>query len=351
MFPSFTDAPRLRMVLVAVVLLMAAVACTPRAVVEPAVARHDGGGSVIAPAGPDQPDPAPAPSSASEAAPATEPEPQPEPDTPQQDVAITATGVPVKVVGANEQGSVVKSPCGRDVVVAGLQPLGRVQVVVDPGHGGPIDTGAVGANELREADLNLAVARAFVAELSARGIPAVLTRSGDYAVPIPVRVEFADATDAAMFVSIHHNAPMMDRSAGPGTEVFVQSDSHASERLGGLFQEEIVAELSQFDVAWVGAPDAGALRVEEPDGSESYGIIRLARTPTALVELGYMANPAEAAFFATDAYPGIAATALADAAEAYLVTDRLEGFRAGLRTFTAGHSHASVECADPALVP
>lgn len=291
-------------------------------------------------------DPAPA-------APGTESEPPaPEPEAPaaQDDVGLTATGIPVAVLDRTDDAVIVRSPCGNEVAVPAVEPLGEIQVVVDPGHGGPVDTGAVGANGLVEAHLNLAVANAFVTELERRGIRAVSTRTGDYAVPIRVRTDFTDATDAAVFVSIHHNAPNMPRSARPGTEVFVQGSAE-SIRLGALMQESIVTTLSAHNVSWVSAPDAGVLRVQEPDGSESYGLVRLAATPMALVELGYLANPHEAAFFATDAYPAIAAQALADAAEAYLTTDELADAAPAHRTFTAGRSHAAVRCTDPPLAP
>lgn len=267
----------------------------------------------------------------------------------QNDVAVTPSGIPVAVLQSDDDGHVVRAPCGNDVTIPALQPLGSVQVVIDPGHGGPVDTGAVGANGLVESHLNLTVAETFAQQLEERGISAVLTRTGDYAVPIPVRTDFADRTDARVFVSIHHNAPMANPSLEPGTEVFVQSDSADSARLGALVQDEVTAALGQFDINWVSARDAGVLRVEEPDGSESYGIIRRAQTPTVLAELGYLANPAEAALFATEGYPLIAARALADAVEDYLTTDRYAGFTPGLRVFTAGHSHATEDCANPAL--
>jgi N-acetylmuramoyl-L-alanine amidase len=290
---------------------------------------------------------APGPSTEPTATPTEPAEPEP---VVQDDVGITPTGIPVAVLDRTEDAVIVRSPCGNEVAIPSVEPLGEVQVVVDPGHGGPVDTGAVGANGLVEAHINLAVANAFVAELGRRGITAVSTRTGDYAVPIRVRTDFTDATDAAIFVSIHHNAPNMPRSAGPGTEVFVQGSAE-SIRLGALMQDAIVTALAQHDVNWVSAPDAGVLRVQEPDGSEAYGLVRLAATPMALVELGYLANPHEAAFFATDVYPVIAGQALADAAEAYLTTDEFADAAPAHRTFTAGRSHAAVRCTDPPLTP
>lgn len=264
--------------------------------------------------------------------------------------AVTSTGIPVEVVERTPGGHVVRTPCGSPAELDALEPLAPVTVVVDAGHGGPVDTGTIGPNGLRESDLNLTVARALASELEDRGIPAALTRTGDYAVPIQVRASFAEAAGAALLLSVHHNAPTSARSAVPGTEVYVQSTLPESARLGGLLYEEAMRTLGQFDVAWTRRHDAGVLSVRLDDGRDAFGILRLPQVPTALVELGYLANPAEAAFFATDTYVGAAATALADGAEAYLTTDRAgPGSTQPPRTFTPRRSHAPDECANPPL--
>jgi len=265
-------------------------------------------------------------------------------------VAVTATGVPVAVVDHTPQGHVVTSPCGTSVVLDAVTALDPVTVVLDPGHGGPVDTGAVGPNGLRESDINLAVAQAVASELEDRGISAALTRTADYALPIQVRTAFAEAAEADLMLSVHHNAPASARSAVPGTEVYVQSTSAESGRLGGIVYEETMASLARFDVAWTRRHDAGVVQVLLADGRDAYGILRLSPVPTALVELGYLANPSEAAFFATDAYVAAVATALADSTESYLTTDRAgDGHVQPARNFTPRRSHAPDECADPPL--
>ena len=67
-------------------------------------------------------------------------------------------GALLPVVGTFAGSQVVSSTCGQEVVYEGGIPLeGPVDVVLDPGHGGP-ETGSVGANGLVERDLNLLVA-------------------------------------------------------------------------------------------------------------------------------------------------------------------------------------------------
>ncbi len=241
---------------------------------------------------------------------------------------ITPTGVSVAVLGVNEGKFVVTTPCGSISTVSAGLPLQGVRVVVDPGHGGSYDVGAVGPNGLAERDLNLTLSYAVLNELSSRDIPAASTRNGHYGSLLSVRAAFADALGAEALVSIHHNGPTYSIGSQPGTEVYVQSVSAQqaradSARLGGLLYQEITNALSGFDnVAWSRVPDAGVLRVLLPGGRDAYGMIRRPTVPAVLVEYGYLSNRSEAALFATDEYIRVAAKATVNAIEAYLNTNR-----------------------------
>ena len=242
---------------------------------------------------------------------------------------MSSTGVPVAVVGRTAGGGyLVRTPCGNTAKITTGEPVEAVRVVLDPGHGGRFDSGAVGPNGLAEHALNLRLSRAIVDELDGRGIPATITRTGNYGMWLSARAEFADATGADALISIHHNAPTWRLGDSPGTEVYVQSDADGtprsdSARLGGLLYEEITRALADFDdVAWSRLPNAGVLRVLFPDGGDAYGMIRRPAIPAVLVEYGYLSNPSEAELFATDEYIDVAAEATANAIEAYLGTDR-----------------------------
>ena len=204
---------------------------------------------------------------------------------------ITPSGVIVSVIEKGATGYVVRTPCGNTATIGNGEPVGAVRVVLDPGHGGDVDSGAVGSNGLREADINLTVAQATEEELLARDIPVVLTRTGDYAIRIGSRAQLADDLGAEILVSIHHNAPTPGPSTTPGTEIFVQSDSERSRRLGGLIWEHVVDGLSGVDdVDWSAAPDAGVLRVLNPEGEDAYGMVRLPQTVSVLSELAYISS-------------------------------------------------------------
>ncbi len=263
---------------------------------------------------------------------------------------LSPRGVLVRVTGEIDGGYVVDSPCGSPVVIPWGQPVGPVQVVIDPGHGGD-EEGAVAESGLTEAELNLALSRRTAAELTRRSIDVVLTRNGDYRIPIRGRAALADALAPAIFVSIHHNTPASAPSTEPGTEVFVQSTSDLSRRLGGLLYESVVGELSQFDVEWTARSDAGVLTVIDDEGQDAYGIARYPATPSALVEMAYLGNPKEEALLATDDYLEVAAAALADGIERYLTTEEVgSGFVDAPRVFNPQSNTGGVDgCVDPPL--
>lgn len=241
---------------------------------------------------------------------------------------MTPTGVPVAVLERSGDGYLVRTPCGNTAKVADGEPIEGVRVVLDPGHGGRYEVGAVGPNGLPEDVLNLTLSEAILAELADRGIAAATTRTGDYGSLLSVRAAFADATGAEALISIHHNAPTWRLRDTPGTEVYVQSVTDgvprpSSARLGSLLYEEITATLARFEgIQWAYLPNAGVLRVLFPEGGDAYGMIRRPMIPAVLVEYGYLSNRSEAALFATDEYISAAAIATADAIEAFLDTDR-----------------------------
>jgi N-acetylmuramoyl-L-alanine amidase len=237
---------------------------------------------------------------------------------------VTPTNVTVAILGRVGTGWSVETPCRRTAIVHGGTPLADVRVMIDPGHGGG-ESGAV-ANGLRESQLNLETARQLQKDLAARGIRAALTRTGDYLLPIRSRVAFVNRVHPAMLISLHLNAGSAADHTGPGTEVYYQHASAASKRLAGLVWQRVFSELGRYHAHWVGASYAGALDRLNAAGDDYYGMLRLTTVPAVLVEPVYMSEPSEAALLETARFRDSQATAIADAAKAYL-TSRVGGGR------------------------
>jgi N-acetylmuramoyl-L-alanine amidase len=97
------------------------------------------------------------------------------------------------------------------------------RIVIDAGHGGS-DPGAIGPTGLREADVNLDVARRLAERLATRyGFQVALTRDRDVFVPLEQRASHANGTTADLFVSIHCNAATNRDARGIAT--FALEDS------------------------------------------------------------------------------------------------------------------------------
>lgn len=259
---------------------------------------------------------------------------------------IAPSGVPLAVTAVNGDMIEVLTPCGDPLSIEEGEPVYEVDVVIDPGHGGPVDTGAVGSNGLAEKEINRRVSLEVAEILEERGIATVLTRTGDYPIPIRTRTEYASLMGAEVLVSIHHNAPAAPASDIPGVEIFVQHDSADSQRLGGLLYDATMQALGEFDIDWDRAPDAGVMTVLNTEGSDAYGMVRLPAMPSALVELGYMANPVEAVLYRTPEYVPVAATAVADAIDAFLTGEEEGAALVEGRVFNPSRGVGRDQCVD-----
>lgn len=101
-----------------------------------------------------------------------------------------------------------------------------ITVVLDAGHGGE-DPGAKGRRGTYEKTVTLVIARRLKGLIDAEpGMRAVLTRDGDFFVPLQTRVEKSRRLRADLFVSIHADAFV--RPHARGSSVFALSESGAT---------------------------------------------------------------------------------------------------------------------------
>ena len=114
-------------------------------------------------------------------------------------------------------------------------------IVIDPGHGGE-DPGARGRRGSHEKDITLMIARRLKGLIDAEpGMRAVLTRDGDYYLPLNARVEKARRVKADLFVSVHADAFI--RPHARGSSVFTLSQRPTSEAARWLAKQENDSDL------------------------------------------------------------------------------------------------------------
>lgn len=117
-----------------------------------------------------------------------------------------------------------------------------VTVVLDPGHGGE-DPGAIGRGGSYEKNVTLSIARRLKAMIDGEpNMRSLMTRDGDYFIPLAQRVDKARRVRADLFVSIHADAFV--KPTARGSSVFVLSEHGASSTAARwLAQRENAADL------------------------------------------------------------------------------------------------------------
>lgn len=124
------------------------------------------------------------------------------PPTPEPPASLT--GLPAGQDSTAALGSLVQAP----VVLPPLPPPGvrpRFLVIVDAAHGGE-ERGALLATGIEEKHVVLALARRVKHELMTRGVQCAMVREYDVTVPMEARAVLANASHAAVYVTLHAGA-------------------------------------------------------------------------------------------------------------------------------------------------
>jgi N-acetylmuramoyl-L-alanine amidase len=206
-----------------------------------------------------------------------------------------------------EQGG--KSLVSRTDVAKTIEPLirphrvpnvGKVQtVVLDAGHGG-YDKGQV-SRYGAEKDFALDVARKLRPILQAKGLRVIMTREGDYFVPLEVRAKIANAARNAIFVSIHFNATNDDPNA-TGFEIFSFTPRGAPSTSDGTVTASSVNMQPGSSVdaqslalsACVYHSVLGQLREYDRGIKRArFAVLRLTKVPAVLIEGGFLTDGGE----------------------------------------------------------
>jgi len=117
-----------------------------------------------------------------------------------------------------------------------------VTIAIDAGHGGE-DPGAIGRGGNREKDVTLSIAHRLKGRIDAEpNMRAMLTRDGDFFIPLQHRVQKARRVQADLFLSIHADAFI--KPTARGSSVFVLSENGASSSAARwMAQRENAADL------------------------------------------------------------------------------------------------------------
>src|SRR6187551_770983 len=178
--------------------------------------------------------------------------------------------------------------------------VGKVQtVVLDPGHGGH-DKGQV-SRYGAEKDFALDVARKLRSILQAKGLRVIMTREGDYFVPLEVRAKIANSSRNSIFVSIHFNASGDDPNA-TGFEIFSftprgapsTSDTNVNARSFNMQPGSSVDAQSMALSSCIYHSVLGQLREYDRGIKRArFAVLRLTKVPAVLIEGGFLTEGGE----------------------------------------------------------
>jgi N-acetylmuramoyl-L-alanine amidase len=182
-------------------------------------------------------------------------------------------------------------------------------VIIDAGHGGE-DGGTVGVNRAYEKDINLSIAKKLDTFLRAAGIRTVMTRTEDIllydrntnyegrkkVLDLAARLKISEEYENAIFVSIHMNA--FPEAKYKGLQVYYSPNDPLSENLAQRIQVMTKEALMQENN-----------RKIKSSGGKIFLLDRM-KTPSVLIECGFLSNPEECERLCDEAYQNELATVI-----------------------------------------
>ena len=195
-------------------------------------------------------------------------------------------------------------------------------ILVDAGHGGE-DYGAIGKSNSREKDVNLAIAKKLVTTINQNpDLTAVLTRSGDYYIPLTKRITIAQREKATMFISIH--ADSVESTSAKGGSIYTLSEKgnnsqlakqleqseNSVDQFGGVetvidsdqFLKNILTDFSRKDRDIQSLQLAneilnqlkkiGPVHKKEPQKA-NFVVLKTPAIPSVLIETAFISNPTQ----------------------------------------------------------
>lgn len=222
-------------------------------------------------------------------------------------------------------------------------------IVIDPGHGG-IDPGAVGAGNLLEKNLVLAVAKRVQAQLAATGnYDIVMTRTRDVFISLNDRLKMSRKAGADLFISIHADSieqtyaqsikgatvyTLSERASDAEARAIAEKEN-ASDLIAGLdvakgeenddvknilidlMKRETANFSAEFSRTLVRSLKSKISLSRDPERAAAFKVLRQTHAPSVLVELGYVSNPEESRQMQASEWQDKVAASIAGAVNAY----------------------------------
>ena len=224
-----------------------------------------------------------------------------------------------------------------------------ITIALDAGHGGE-DPGARGANGSREKVITLQIAKRLKEKIDAEpNMRALLTRDGDYFVPLGTRVVKARKFKADLFISIHADA--FTNPAARGSSVFALSEKGAtsasarylakkeneSDLIGGvslggkdpllaktlldLSQAATINDSLKLGKAVLGhIADVNKLHKNHVEQA-GFAVLKSPDIPSILVETAFISNPEEEKKLNEDAYQDKLVDSILNGIKKYFATN------------------------------
>jgi N-acetylmuramoyl-L-alanine amidase len=255
-----------------------------------------------------------------------------------------ASGLGANGLGASTldaEAPLLQPPLPRPAVSPQARALGMYKpvIVLDPGHGG-MDGGAVKLGTV-EKNVVLAFSLKLREKLQATGRYKVLmTRDTDTFVELNARREFAERNMAALFVAVHadyahakargatiYSLREVSANVLAGKDLSALANANAEGDLGAV--KEILADLARREVDMTrGRTNVFVKSVIEfmgestgmkdnPDRAAAFVVLKSAKVPSILIELGYVTNEADAELLKSEDWREKVATSITTAIENY----------------------------------
>ena len=241
-----------------------------------------------------------------------------------------------------------------EITLASFNPRPEKQktiiVAIDAGHGGK-DPGAIGPRGSQEKDITLSIAKKLKAKIDKEpGMHAVLTRTGDYFLPLAVRRTKARSANADLFISVHADA--VPRNDARGSSVYTLSENGAtsttaswlaqkeneSDRIGGIklntkdhYLRKTLIDLSinatindSIKLAGTVLSAIGNVNHLHKRQVEQAGfaVLKSPDIPSILVETAFISNPTEEEKLKSENYQDRMASAIVSGIKRYFSNSR-----------------------------